>query len=154
MKRCFFIVICLLIFSGCQEEPRTTPDNRGNQSLDVDLTKLSTQSSIDQTYANEAKDYLKNIEDITAIQAVNTNDQMMITIEIDYLKRFELETKRKELVKQLKETFPHLEVFVSTDQKIILELEQVEQALQQNQLSKTELEKKIKELMDLAKEET
>lgn len=154
MKRFLFIIVSLLIITSCQQEPRTNQHNQENKSLDVDLTKLSTQLPIDQTFANEAKDYLKNMEDLTAIQAVNTNDQMMITIEIEYLKRFQLEKTRKDIEKQMKDTFPDLEVFVSTDQKIILELEQIEQALQQNNLTEKQLEKKIKELMNLAKEQT
>lgn len=151
-----YVLVLFLSFSiiviGCQKNPRTTPNDQ--QQLDVNLTRLSTNKSIDQTYSNQAKESLEQNNDLTSIKAVNTDDQMVITFEVDHLKRFKLEKIRKKIEKKMKKKFSNLKVLVSTDQKIVIELEKIEKELQTNKMTKKELEKEIKQLMDLAKEQT
>jgi len=153
----FVFLSLILIVVGCRESPNInpTPNNQlNNNQLDVDLTKLSTNQSIDQTYSNQAKDSLKTNQDLTSIKAVNTDKDLVITFEVDHLKRFQLEKIRKKIAKKMKKEFSNMKVIVSTDQKIILGLDQIEQEIQKNHITKKQLEKQIKYLVKLAKEET
>lgn len=54
----------------------------------------------------------------------------------------------------MKESFPDLDVTLSTDKKIMLEVEKLEQKIKANQLSEKELSKKVKTLLELEKEQT
>lgn len=145
--------LCLsLILTGCQERPKLKPTQ--NEQLDVDLARLSTNQPIDQTYSHQAKESLKKNKDLNSINAVNTDKDMVITFEVNHLKRFQLEKIRKQVEKKMKKKFSDLEVLVSTDQKIILGLDQIKQNIQLNNMSKKKLEKEIKDLISLAKEET
>ena len=147
-----FFLCLIVILSGCQDRPKT--NSTQHDQLDVDLTRLSTSQYINQTYSNEAKENLKSNNDLTSIKAVNTEKDLLITFEVDHHKRFQLEKIRKDIEKKMKKKFSDLDVFVSTDQKIILELDEIEKDIQKNTISKKELNKKIEDLISLAKEET
>src|SRR5690625_3161935 len=154
MRRFFLLIfLCLIIIlSGCHKNPKT---NLGNHNqLNVDLTKLSTNQQIDQTYSNQAKDVLAKENDLTSIKAVNTDKKLIVSFEVDHFKRFQLENIRTKLEKKIKKNFSNLDVLVSTDQKIILELGNIEKDLQNNKITVKELNKKVNHLMSLAKEKT
>ncbi len=60
------------------------------------------------------------------------------------MKRFKLADIRKELKKDIKEKFQIKKVEVSTDQKVILELDKLEEEIQDKSVNKNELKKGIK----------
>ncbi|MBY7143803.1 hypothetical protein KFZ56_12250 [Virgibacillus sp. NKC19-3] len=148
MKSIVFISFALLLV-GCG----TNSESQGNN--DIELNQISTTSNaIDQEPANQAKEYLSKYEEITSIKAVNTSKKLMIAIEIQHHERFGLANFREERKKEMKEKFPNMEVDISTDKKIILELERLEKALESKKVSKKELEKALDKIISLSKEQT
>ncbi|MBU5266475.1 YhcN/YlaJ family sporulation lipoprotein [Virgibacillus proomii] len=128
------------------------PTNQKNEK--INLTKISTEQPVSQKPANKAKDLLSYYPEITKINAVNTDKILLLTVEIKHMKRFKLADIRKELKKEMKKTFPDLKIEVSTDKKIVLELEKLEKQIQENKLTKKELKKEVKRLIEFSKEHT
>lgn len=140
---------CLLLFiTGCGTTSTTSKDDK--------FIKLSTNHSaeIDQQTANQAKDILSFHEEITDIYAVNSPQNMIIGIKIYHHDRFKLKKIRKRLQKEIDDKFPKSNNIVSTDQKIILELQRLEDEINSRFISQDEMNKKIKNLMKSAKDQT
>lgn len=143
------LLALLSLLVGCGAD--TTEDN---QQQNTELTKISTTNEISQQPSNQAKEILQQDKDITAVHAVNTSKQILIGIEIKHHKRFRLAQIRKEKTKEMKNEFPDMKVELSTDKKIILELRSLEDSLQEGSVSEKKLEKELKAIIELSKEQT
>ncbi|WP_100011128.1 hypothetical protein [Lentibacillus sediminis] len=143
------LLALLSLLVGCGAD--TTKDN---QQQNTKFTKISTSNEISQKPSNRAKEILHQDEKITAVHAVNTSKAMLIAIEIKHHKRFRLAQIRKEKTKEMKNEFPDMKVELSTDRKIILELRALEDNLQKGSVSKKKLEKELKAIIELSKEQT
>lgn len=150
----FRLIIFLSVFImvvACQpvtDEPQTSSDMAHFKQLSTD------NPSINQEPSNRAKELIQTNHAITHIYAVNSDKQMIVAFEIEHLKRFQLKQYEKDITKRLKKEFPDLEVNVSTDQKMIIEVEQLEQAIASDSISEKELKKKMKHIIKLSKEKT
>lgn len=153
VKKIFFLLLALLLFSGCAENDRNeTLTPTGDQPLE--LTKLSTNKMINQQPSNDAKDFISQYEEVAGIFAVNDDKQLMIAIDVDHQDRFDLTDIEKALKKKAEDNFSDMTITLSTDQKLWIEIEQLEHKLQSNKISKKELSKQISDLKSLLKEET
>lgn len=152
-KKPLFLVCTLLIFTGCMNNDNNLslePD--GDRSLE--LTKLSSGGEFHQQAANQAKGIISNYEEITGVRAVNYEDELLIAVDVDHLDRFVLDDIENEVKKNVKQNFAQMQITVSTDQKIYIELEDLEQALQANNISKDNFKKRFDKIKKLSKEET
>lgn len=139
----------LFFLIGCQATSMEQPNDE-----EPSYTKLSTQNEFDQQLSNQVKEYLKDNKDLTSVQAVNDEEKILITFEIPHMKRFKLADIRKELKKDIKEKFQIKKVEVSTDQKVILELDKLEEEIQDKSVNKNELKKELKRIIKLSKKQT
>jgi hypothetical protein len=146
------LIITGLIFAlaGCS----TDKTQQAESPDQIELTKINTNQTVDQRPANTAKNILANYDDITAVKAANTSETLLIAIEIKHSRRFSLQKTEKALQKKMKKEFPDMDVVFSTDKKINMELEQIEQDMKANKLSGQTLKKRIEHLISLSKEET
>ncbi|SET28251.1 Sporulation lipoprotein YhcN/YlaJ (Spore_YhcN_YlaJ) [Oceanobacillus limi] len=137
---------------GCGTDTgQGTSDNPNN----VELTKISTQrKDTDQQLANKAKDILKKKESVSGVNAVNTSKKLVIAVDVPQHERFKMAETRKKLRKEMKKKFSQVDVELSTDQKIILELEKLEEKLQKGSIKKKDLEKQVEDIIKLSKEQT
>ena len=140
----FFLLI------GCGVNNDTTEQN----DHPIELTNISTKQPVDQTPSNQAKQALSQYDGITSIKAVNTKDKLLVAVEIEHQRRFQLEKTEKKLTKKMKDQFSNMKVEFSTDQKINLELEKLEKELKSGSMSKKELTKQMNHLIKLTKEKT
>lgn len=150
LYRALIIICVFLLLVSCGKGPNM--DSTSN--IDIQFTNVKTTKSLQQETANTAKNILSQRENITTVKAVNSEKHLVIAFEIDHLKRFTLEKTRKKVQKQMDENFPDLDVIVSTDKKIILELERLEEEIFSDTISKKELDKKIEKIVKLDKEQT
>ena len=148
--RTFILIALFLLLIGCGINPKI--DTSTND--DIQFTKLNTEKSIEQHPSNKAKDKLSKHDEITSINAVNTDKDIIITIEVHHLKRFQLNKTKEKTIKEMEKEFPKMKVLVSTDKKIIIEIEQLEQDIYSDSISQKELAKKVKKLKKLAKDQT
>jgi len=145
------IIICiLLLFVGCGKKPNM----ESTSNIDIQFTNVKTTEALAQEKANTAKRTLSQHDHINTVKAVNSEKDLVIAFEIDHLKRFNLEKIRKRIQKEMDEKFPDLNVIVSTDQKIVLELDRLEEKIHSDSISKKELNKKLKKIVKLDKEQT
>lgn len=153
INKTLFIIGTLLMFTACM-------NNEGNltfepnQNEDLELVKLSADGVVDQQPANQAKEILSNYEEISRVRAVNHDSNLLIAVEIDHNERFNLDNIEREVRKKIKQNFSKMKVTVSTDQKLLLELRHLENAIAENRISEQALEKQMDKLIKLSKEET
>jgi len=153
-KKLVLIYLSVLVLSACM-------NNTNNQSLqptgdnrDLELIKLSAVGVNDQQASNQAKEYLSHYEEMTAIRAVNAGGHLLIAIDVEHFERFDLDNIERDLRKDLKDNFSNMKVTLSTDQKILLELERLETEIENQTINSEELKKEVQELVSLSKEQT
>lgn len=146
---CCFTAVLLL--GGCGvDSSNNTSENHHN---DVEFTKISTKT-INQSDSNHAKELLSKKDSVISVQAINTAKKLLITIEIPHHERLQLAKIRQDLHKEMKKEFPNLKVELSTDKKIIIELEELENKIKKNNISNKKLEKELDRIIKLSKEQT
>ncbi|MEN2467443.1 hypothetical protein [Ornithinibacillus sp. FSL M8-0202] len=153
LKKPFLMVIgIIIIFTlvGCNTENNT----QRNSDQPIKVTQISAKNTYDQSISNKAKQILSKKENITRVLAANTDKILIIAIEIPHHERFGLQKVNKELSKEMDEEFKYIKVELVTDKKIVIELEKIEERLQNNDITKKELEKELKHISKLLKEQT
>lgn len=139
----YFLIIFSLI--GCQTNNHTLKE--------PSFTKISTTNH-DQHLSNQIKEYLASDKNLSMINAVNAGKDVIVTIDIPHIKRFKLATIRKKLEKDIKEEFNLNNVRVSTDQKIIIELDKLENRIERSEMTAEEIKSEVDRIIKLSKEET
>lgn len=145
VKSWMLFVILILILSACSN---TASQEQEEPSL------IQTSTTINQSAANHAKEFIQANEDYDAVYAVNTFDKIVIAVLPKHHDRFQLEDFRKELESKLDSEIRQMDLEVTTDKKIALELEKIEERMSNNDISKHQLEKEIDRIIQLSKEET
>ena len=145
-------IIIYLILSGCANN--SLKENTENETAEGKYSIIHTTSSHNQSPANEVKNYINDREEFSEIYVVNTDSQVLIAITPKHHERFRLADFRKELEKDIKDEIDPLEIELSTDKKIAIELKELEEKLEKKSISKKQLEKEFKRIVKLSKEET
>jgi len=147
------LIVALLTITACM--------NKTNESAfepvrndDLELTKLSSYGIYDQNPANKAKDMLSKHDGVSRLRAVNDRNDLVIGVGVRQHKRFSLKEIENEMRKELNEYFSDLEVTISTDKKILLELKKLEEGIENDELTNEQLEEKLTKIKRLSKEET
>jgi len=142
----FIFTLSFFIVTGCSSEQ---PKYESNQ-----ITNISNSKSKNQQHANEAKQFLSEYDEVSRIHAVNHDKDLLIAVDINHEDRFQLDKLEKTLHKKVKKQFKNLNVALSTDQKLLIEVEKLEHELEDGKISDKKLTKKMKKLHKLMKEKT
>ncbi len=142
----------MLFLFSCS--PESESNGAKNDGQDVEYTKIANNKFVDQQKANKAKKILSKHDEITSINAVNSDKNLVVAIEVHHNKRFQLTDIRKRYAKELKKKFPNIKTELSTDKKIILELESLEKEIKEKDISNKQIKKKLKHIINLMKEQT
>lgn len=140
---------------GCMnnnEKFSLEPTNNGNDQLE--LSKLASNSNIDQQPANDAKQIVSQYDEVSHVRAVNYDNNLLIALDVDHLKRFDLDDIEKKVQNEIKRNFSTMKITLSTDQKILIELRKLEKAIQANDISEEQVKKRLDKLKKLSNEET
>lgn len=149
VKSWILSVILIFLLSACSNT--ASPTDKPQQN---DLLLIQTSTNIDQNAANHAKNFIQTNKDYDAVYAVNTFDKIVIAVLPKHHDRFQLKEFRKELESELESEIRQMDLEVTTDKKIALELEKLEGKISNNDISKHHLEKEIDRIIQLSKEET
>ncbi|MBP3950523.1 hypothetical protein [Bacillus suaedae] len=142
MKAFVLTIVCGILFvTGCQMEP----------TKDIKPLQLSNEVLINQEQADEAKQIVLSMEEVVEIKGVAVKDAIYLAPRVKHFDRFRLNEIRKSSHQAVKKKYPNASVHVSTDQKIFMELEKLEQALKNRSISEKRLENKLTELEDMMK---
>ncbi|WP_068672545.1 hypothetical protein [Oceanobacillus sp. Castelsardo] len=152
-----FIIISSFILFACENNPQAENQNDNNQNDNnqkIEVKNISANRLIDQTPSNEAKEILKNHNEVTGIKAANTATNLIIAVEIEHSRRLQLKEIKKELTEEVKKHFKNLHVELTVDKKIFLELDKLEKQIEANTIKPTKLGKEIDRITKLSKEKT
>lgn len=139
-----------LLFACTNKDP--TWQSQGNDSLE--LSKLSSRGVTDQQPADQAKEFLSHYEEISGVRAVNHDGQLVVAIDVHHHDRFSLDHIEKTLREDIRRNFSNMKVTLSSDQKIFIELKQLEEDILAQNISKNDIKKRLNEIQKLSKEET
>ncbi|WP_407268193.1 YhcN/YlaJ family sporulation lipoprotein [Radiobacillus sp. PE A8.2] len=143
----YFVAILIISFLfGC------TQDSQNTQPNDIDsqnITNITHPSSFDQTIANQAKEWLLSREEVSAVSGFNTDKNLLLAIKVKPFDQFNEQVLEKEFKKELKKQNPDMTVDVSSDQKIYIELDKIEHRMVKQQMNKTDVLKKYKQITKL-----
>lgn len=117
-------------------------------------SQISTSSIPDQTPAKQAKKLMRQYDEITNVYAINTSKKILVAIEINQMDRLKMTKLRKRTSAKLKKQFPNFKTELSTDKKLIIEIEKLENKTKHNHITNQKLKKEIKHLIELTKEKT
>ncbi|MFD6441622.1 YhcN/YlaJ family sporulation lipoprotein, partial [Peribacillus sp. NPDC060186] len=127
LKTFLFLIIVIGFVSGCSGNSNQIDNNKN-----LNISKVHTSSPIDQSVANQAKDELSAEEEVSEVKAVNSDKELLVAVKVDNFDRFRLKSIEKQTKSDLENMFPDYKVLVSTDQKMFLELDQLEQKLEKD----------------------
>jgi len=144
-----FSLLSLLLF-GCG----TDSNEESKKGSEIEYTKLAANNEIDQQPSNRAKEMLSKHDEITNVKAVNSSGKLIIAIEIKHMKRFQLKQIEDDLKKEMKKEFDDHKVELSSDKKIVLELEDLEKKIKDGSISKKKLNKEVDRIIKLSHEQT
>ncbi|MCY7779730.1 YhcN/YlaJ family sporulation lipoprotein [Bacillus haynesii] len=106
----------------------------------------------DQTVANKAKDKLLKREEVTEVRGANSDQDLVLAVQVEQFDRFRLKDIEKQSKEMLKKDFTGYSIEVSTDQKIFWELDKLEKQLENKKISEKKLKKKLTKIKKLMKE--
>ncbi|CAN7648944.1 YhcN/YlaJ family sporulation lipoprotein [Bacillus sp. SD075] len=150
INTCLLVGMVIILASGCTENQNQV----GDDSEGLSISQVHTINPISQSVANRAKVKVMTEEETWDVKAVNTDKELLVAIKVDQFDRFRLKKIEKKVKSDLEKSFPDHKVLVSTDQKMYLELEQLEQKLQKDNTNMKKLEKDFNKIKTLMKEQT
>ncbi|MGG3798797.1 YhcN/YlaJ family sporulation lipoprotein [Metabacillus fastidiosus] len=146
--RIIYIFFLVIVMAGCSGMHKNEEANKSN------VTDVSFKNSHDQSVTEKMKQLLENEEEVKNIRAVNSDKELLIAAEINHMDRFRLKEIQQKLEKKVKKQYADYKVTISTDKKIFLELEQLENKMRTKKLSKKKFEKEMNRIKNLSKETT
>lgn len=128
----------------------------GNQDQDAneDLNVSQVSKPISQSVANRATENVSMEEEISDVMAVNSDKELLVAIKVKQFDRFQLKKIEKNIKSDLEKRYPDYSILVSADQKMYFELVKLDEKLQKNTLGMKNLEKDIKKIKSLMKEQS
>src|SRR5699024_11103066 len=107
-----------------------------------DEASVRDNHSIDQYPAKNTEQLLKDHKEVTKAHAVNSNDYLVAAFDVKQRHKWNLEKRKKQYKKQLKKEFHNHTILLSTEQKLINELNKLNNKNKKNYKKK----KKIKSI--------
>ncbi|MEC0668657.1 YhcN/YlaJ family sporulation lipoprotein [Bacillus haynesii] len=149
----YFLITVFLLFittitNGCQN---ATENNNQNKQMAVRHVNVQNEKA-DQTVANKAKDKLLKREEVTEVRGANSDQDLVLAVQVEQFDRFRLKDIEKQSKEMLKKDFTGYSIEVSTDQKIFWELDKLEKQLENKKISEKKLKKKLTKIKKLMKE--
>ncbi|MEK4485099.1 YhcN/YlaJ family sporulation lipoprotein [Psychrobacillus sp. FSL H8-0484] len=150
LKVALLILMVIGLCTGCNGNQ--DQDTDANEDLNVSQVKIS--KPISQSVANQATENVSIEDEISDVMAVNTDKELLVAIKVKQFDRFQLKKVEKNIKSNLEKLYPDYTILVSADQKMYFELVKLQGKLQKNTLSMKDLEKDIKKIKSLMKEQS
>jgi hypothetical protein len=147
----FLSILAVIGFgTGCNNNQNQLDEDNN----DFGISQVQTSKPIGQSVANRAKEKIIVKEEISDVKAVNTDKELFVAIKVENFDRFRLKKIENSVKSDLEKMYPNHEIIVSTDKKMLWELEQLEQKLQKGNTDKKSLKKDLNKIKNLMKEKT
>lgn len=164
MQRGFIILLCLaLLISACsaigREPSAQEPDGQQQQMKKQASQRQSSKSmqkedrhkgnsakEVKLTIAQEANQIALKTKGVVRVASVAIDKQLSLAVDVEQMQRWNLKKIRKEIFHQLRERFPDLDIHVSSDRKILWELQKLEKEMYVSSPDVDSIEKKLKKI--------
>ncbi len=137
-----------MITSGCNMT------NANNEKNSINITNVSSQNTKNLNMTDQVKQLLDKQKEVSNVKVVNSDKELFIAAEIKQMDRLRIKEIEKRLKKLTEDKYPNHNVTLSTDKKIFLELDKLEQEVNDTNISKKHLEKELKRIKNLSEEQT
>lgn len=121
-------------------------------SINNDENNPQASSATHPPVVEEAIALVSEERDVNKVQAIANEENLVIAFKVNSLKNFQLKKIKKSIKEKVEKSFPDYDVTVSTDLKIMLELNKLQE--EQDTLSEDEFKQALQKIIDLEKEET
>ncbi|SHM89155.1 YhcN/YlaJ family sporulation lipoprotein [Gracilibacillus kekensis] len=149
MKRIYLVLIfTFMSLVACNNPEQSTHNN----STDIVMLNSETSTNFEQnSIPRIAQSYLDDQSNgISTYKAIHVNDQLFVAFNATPLKQATEQKVEKKVKKDLKELTQINNIHVTSDQKFFFELTKLEN----EELTKEEVVKRLKKLKKLSKEQT
>lgn len=126
-------------------------------AVSILLTGCSNHPNLAFFHANQDQNEIAKLKEILEDEKATSeslgvffDSELVVAVQVEPFSKFRKSKIEKRIKKEIKKDFPEHKVFVSSDLKIMWELKD----LVEKDPSDKSLKKKLKEIKDLAKEET
>lgn len=141
-------ILLLGLTTGCNhaldKEVQQETHKKTKKKEEPQLTKVSMEESFNQSISHDAKKRVLAMEEILEARAANSNTDLYVAVKPEHHERFQLRTLKSKIKKKLKKENPTFNVYVSTDQKIFILLDKLENKIKKKEADKEYIIKKLK----------
>ncbi|MEY8350194.1 YhcN/YlaJ family sporulation lipoprotein [Bacillus cereus] len=142
-------VLLLGLITGCtshldKEVKQETHKKTEKKEEEPRLTKVSMEQSFNQSISHDAKKKVLAMEEILEARAANSNTDLYIAVKPEHHERFQLKPLKTKIKKQLKKENPTFNIYVSTDRKIFMLLDKLENKIKKKEADKAYIKKQFK----------
>ncbi|GGC94621.1 hypothetical protein GCM10007216_26650 [Thalassobacillus devorans] len=148
MKKLLTGILVFAFLMGCQDG-----NNEETQDLNEPM-QMANNNKLNQAVSEQADRSLRNKNNLTDVQVVNDDKQLLIAAQIPHNERFHMKKIEKDLTKQAEEKFPDYQVTLSLDKKIHLEVMQLKKQIAEGSIDQKKLSNELDRLIKLSKEKT
>ncbi|MGM7722372.1 YhcN/YlaJ family sporulation lipoprotein [Metabacillus sp. Hm71] len=141
------LFVLIIVGSGCNG---ANIDNENNEQNIKNVTSESKNMSV----SNQVKQLFMKQKEVSDVKVVNFDKDLFIAAEIKQMERFRIKEIENKLKKLAEDHFPNYHVTLSTDKKILLELNELEKQVNETNISKKKLEKELNRIKSLSEELT
>ena len=134
-------ILLIILLMGCQ----------ANNDQDVRSLQLEGHAVIDQHQSDRAKKIVSSMKEVIEVKGVNVEKDIYLAPNVKHFQRLRLQKIRKQGHDAVKKQFPDANVHLSTDKKIFMELDKIEQELKNKQISEKRLKEKLKKIEEMMK---
>lgn len=136
-----FSAAFLLLATGC-----------GNDKTKADL-RNSAAGQPNQEMSIKVKKKLASYKEISTVHAINNKERIFVAFDVTHRNSLKIESIEEKARKDLKKMFPKKEIEISTDGKLVTEVEQVENRLHKRS-DKLKIDEEIDRLTKLSRKKT
>jgi len=129
----FLSILVVILLIGCSKK-----DDKKSSKHDI------RKVSYNQTVSNEAIKKIKSMEEITDVNAVNTDKDLYLAAKPQHHERFQLAQLEKKMKQNLEKSFPKYKIHVSLDKKILKLLSDLEGNINKGNVNQKQVDKKLK----------
>lgn len=145
------LFLLAIVMSACTDRS-TTSSNEQTDESEISITQ--TAMNYGQDTSEQVERLLAKEHEFNEIIAVNSDEWIVIAIDPKHHDRFRLKDLRKSLKDTVEQSFKNYEIELSTDLKIILELRELKLQLNEQNITKEDLQKELERIQKLANEQT
>lgn len=142
------LVLSVLFLLGCQ-----TPEANKPQETNKFQSLSTVEQEMSQDVSNELKEIIGDHERVTHVYAANTFNKLVVGFEVQHIDRFRLKKLKQKFSKKIKKMYPMFETVVTTDKKLIWELQKIEEKINSQSATVNEIQKDMKQLIKLSKDD-